>query len=141
MYNGSQRGRVISIDGISPSLCCRECDVVILEPINLAKGEISYAIKPMYGRPSYKFCIDGGHYPVTGAIDNYKGLRRLTEREAYRLMGVSEENIDKILSADICRGAHYRLAGNSIIVDVLYYIFKQIFYPVRGKNRQLEIEF
>lgn len=46
-------------------------------------------------------------------------VRKLTERECYRLMGVDDEDIDKLLAAPIARTAHYKLAGNSIIKDCL----------------------
>lgn len=58
--------------------------------------------------------------------DNYR-IRKLTERECFRLMGVSDYDIDKIQKAGISRTQQYKLAGNSIVVDVLYYIFKKLF--------------
>lgn len=42
-------------------------------------------------------------------------------------MGVSDSDIDKIQKAGISRTQQYKLAGNSIVVDVLYYIFKNMF--------------
>ena len=54
-------------------------------------------------------------------------IRRLTERELYRLMDVEEKDIDTLLSAPIPRTQHAKLAGNSIVVSCLYYIFKNIF--------------
>lgn len=53
-------------------------------------------------------------------------IRKLTPRECFRLMDVSEENIDKIQAAGISNTQQYKLAGNSIVVDVLYYIFKNL---------------
>ena len=41
-------------------------------------------------------------------------------------MGVSDEDIDKIISA-VGKTAAWKLAGNSIVVDTLYYIFKTMF--------------
>ena len=59
----------------------------------------------------------------------YEGIRirRLSERELYRLMDVSEPDIDTLLAAPIPRTQHAKLAGNSIVVSCLYYIFKNIF--------------
>lgn len=54
-------------------------------------------------------------------------IRKLTPRECFRLMGVSDSDIDKIQQAGISRTQQYKLAGNSIVVDVLYYIFKEMF--------------
>lgn len=41
-------------------------------------------------------------------------IRKLTQRECYRLQGVSEKDIDTLLSSGISNSAHYKLAGNSI---------------------------
>lgn len=61
-----------------------------------------------------------------GVVQNYR-IRKLTPRECFRLMGVSESDIDKIQSAGISKTQQYKMAGNSIVVDVLYYIFKNLF--------------
>lgn len=53
-------------------------------------------------------------------------IRKLTPRECYRLMGVDDESIDKLLATDIAKTNHYVLAGNSIVVDNLYYIFRNL---------------
>ena len=54
-------------------------------------------------------------------------IRRLTERELYRLMDVSEPDIDTLLAAPIPRTQHAKLAGNSIVVACLYNIFRNLF--------------
>lgn len=54
-------------------------------------------------------------------------IRKLTPRECFRLMSVSEENIDKIQAAGISNSQQYKLAGNSIDVNVLKAIFRQLF--------------
>lgn len=61
-----------------------------------------------------------------GVVENYR-IRKLTERECFRLMGVTDADIDKIKSAGISRTQQYRMAGNSIVVDVLYHIFRKMF--------------
>lgn len=65
-------------------------------------------------------------------------LRRLTERESFRLMGVRDSDTDKIQAyeepgvkkSQISSTAQYALAGNSIVVDVLAALMEQMFYPV-----------
>ena len=54
-------------------------------------------------------------------------IRKLTERECFRLMGVDEADIDKIQAAGISKSQQYKMAGNSIVVHVLYHIFKNLF--------------
>ena len=53
-------------------------------------------------------------------------FRRLTERECFRLQGVSEHQIDLIQAAGISGNQQYCMAGNSICVDVLVGIFKNL---------------
>jgi len=60
-------------------------------------------------------------------IDGKIRIRRLTPREYFRLMGVDDKDIDTIQSAGISDSQQYKMAGNSIVVDVLYYIFKNMF--------------
>lgn len=78
--------------------------------------------------------FDNGHQLVElengiGAINTEQGLifiRKLTPREALRLMDVSEHDIDIILS-EVSNTQAYKLAGNSIVVSVLVEIFKNLF--------------
>lgn len=53
-------------------------------------------------------------------------IRKLTEAECFRLMGVSDQDIEKIANSGVSRSAQYKLAGNSIVVDVLYHIFRKL---------------
>ncbi|MBO7235198.1 MAG: DNA cytosine methyltransferase [Alistipes sp.] len=54
-------------------------------------------------------------------------IRKLTPRECFRLMGVDDVDIDKIQGAGISNSQQYKMAGNSIIVDTLYYIIRKLF--------------
>ena len=54
-------------------------------------------------------------------------IRKLTPRECFRLMGVDDSDIDKIQAAGISQSGQYKLAGNSIVVDVLFHIFRKMF--------------
>lgn len=67
-------------------------------------------------------------------------IRRLTERELYRLMDVDEKDIDTLLAAPIPCTQHAKLAGNSIAVACLYYIFRNLFVdtePAAGVQTKL----
>lgn len=55
-------------------------------------------------------------------------VRKLTPRECFRLMGVREGNIDRIMGCGVAKSKLYGLAGNSIVVDVLVYIFAELFH-------------
>jgi site-specific DNA-cytosine methylase len=54
-------------------------------------------------------------------------IRKLTPRECFRLMGVDDKDINKIQAAGISQSGQYKLAGNSIVVDVLFHIFRKMF--------------
>lgn len=58
-------------------------------------------------------------------------IRKLTPTECFRLMGVSDPDIKKIREAGISDSQQYKLAGNSIVVDVLEGIFTQLFKAER----------
>ena len=54
-------------------------------------------------------------------------IRKLTPRECFRLMGLHDDDIDKIQATGISNTQQYKMAGNSIVVDVLEAIFKNLF--------------
>ena len=57
-------------------------------------------------------------------VDNYR-VRKLTPRECWRLMGFTDEQFDK--AAEVCSNTQlYKQAGNSIVVNVLEEIFKNV---------------
>lgn len=67
-------------------------------------------------------------------------VRRLTERELYRLMDVDEHDIDTLLASGISNTQHARLAGNSIVVSCLYHIFDTLLlHPEPRQGQQLKL--
>lgn len=60
-------------------------------------------------------------------IDTDFRIRKLTPRECFRLMGLKDDDIDKIQQVGISNTQQYKLAGNSIVVDVLEGIFRNLF--------------
>lgn len=54
-------------------------------------------------------------------------VRKLTPKECFRLMGFSDEAFDAAQSAGISNSQLYKQAGNSIVVDVLYYIYVELY--------------
>lgn len=62
-----------------------------------------------------------------GKLDNEElYFRYLTPRECFRLMGFDDKDFDKVLEKKIPKNRLYALAGNSIVVDVLEAIFKEL---------------
>lgn len=71
--------------------------------------------------------VTSAHAPKVYGLSTAYRIRKLTEREAFRLMDVSEEDIDKIQAAGISKTQQYKMAGNSIVVSCLYHIFDKMF--------------
>lgn len=69
----------------------------------------------------------GGNEPKVLQLQPRYRIRKFTERECFRLMGVDDADIDTIQASGVSRSAQYKMAGNSIVVDVLYHIFRQAF--------------
>lgn len=66
-------------------------------------------------------------------------IRKLMPTECLRLMDVSEEDIEKIRNCGISKPAIYSLAGNSVVVNVLYHIFHKLFVDKSNPNQQLTL--
>lgn len=66
-------------------------------------------------------------------------IRKLTPRECFRLMGVDNADIDKIQAAGISNSSQYKLAGNSIVVDVLFHLFRKMFTDTANEDKQLTL--
>ena len=65
-------------------------------------------------------------------------IRKLTPKECFRLMGFSDCDIDILIDNGISNTQLYKMAGNSIVVDVLEEIFVELLnqyenvFPVGG---------
>ena len=93
--------RVYSPDGVCPTL--HTCSGGNTETKIIVEGEKEYAV------------IDGKKVRV----------RRLTEKERFRLMGVKDEDSAKI-ARNQSPSSQCHLTGDSIVVNVLMAIFGQI---------------
>lgn len=87
----------------------------------------------------YCFCVDTTN---TGGIkETYNTgdfrVRKLTPRECFRLMGMYDVDIDKIQATGMSNSQQYKMAGNSIVVDVLEGIFRELFL---SNNNQYNTE-
>ena len=134
-----QAGSVWDTDGIAPTLDTmqggyREPCIVDNENNNenninivigstqknayIGNGEMSPTLTSAMG-------TGGGHTPMIGNIPNYR-IRKLTPKECWRLMGIDDECFDKAEQVN-SNSQLYKQAGNGIVVNVLYYIFKELF--------------
>ena len=54
-------------------------------------------------------------------------IRKLTPKECFRLMGFSDKDFDAAKNVGVSNSQLYKQAGNSIVVDVLYYIYVELY--------------
>lgn len=66
-------------------------------------------------------------------------IRKLTPRECFRLMGVTETNIEKIQQSGVSQTQQYKMAGNSIVVDCLFHLFRKMFTEQECESQQLSL--
>lgn len=83
-------------------------------------------------------CCGGGDREPKVVINSYR-IRKITPREAFRLMGVDDADIDKIQASGISNSQQYKMAGNSIVVDVLYHIFRKMFVETENETDTLRL--
>ena len=78
-----------------------------------------------------------------GCLVDAKGkhyrIRKLTPREVGRLMDVSDEDIDRIEATGLSKTAMYKMYGNSIVVNVMFHIFRKLFIEKDNENQQLSL--
>lgn len=85
--------------------------------------------------PTIRTAAGGGHIPSVcttdeGRIEKIVGqykIRKLTPMECWRLMGFDDDDFYKAKRAGVSDTQLYRQAGNSIVVNVLEAIFKNLF--------------
>ena len=85
--------------------------------------------------------MDGGEAPChyEGKESTSYRIRKLTPRECFRLMGVTEADIDKIQQSGVSQSQQYKMAGNSIVVDCLYHMFRKMFTETACESQQLSL--
>lgn len=78
-------------------------------------------------------CIRANNHN-THILNDFR-IRKLTPKECLRLMGLSDEDIDKIKSTGLSDSSLYKLAGNSIVKQCLDYIHINMFKDNVYKNQ------
>lgn len=126
-YSNSQNGLIVSIKGVAPCMA------------GGGRGHDSDVPKILIKQQNNMIAqID----KKTGKAE-YFGIRKLTPRECFRLMDVSDEDFNKLLATDengkrlISNSALYRLAGNSIVENCLCEIYKRIWLSEDAPQYQM----
>lgn len=134
----------INYSGTSNTLTTVQKDNYVLEPnvLRAERTEYGKAIRKQYekGEITEKIGNMREYNPRTDGVsntlttvqkDNYLfetnfRIRKLTPKECWRLMGIDDECFDKAEQVN-SNSQLYKQAGNGIVVNVLYYIFKELF--------------
>lgn len=142
-YNYESDGRVYSPSGVSPCLRSKEPNQKIDENDTILiknatkKGyleandgdgvNISSRMKYQRGNVQYQsiqtITTSGGN--ERAVVENLR-IRKLTPKECWRLMGFDDEDFEKAEKVN-SNTQLYKQAGNSIVVNVLEAIFKNLF--------------
>lgn len=126
-WKNPQVGRIYDPDGCSPTL--NTCGGGSHEPKILQVGNVNPSGKGMNGNV---FSEDG----LAPTLTTNKGegnkiltgirIRKLTPKECFRLMGFSDSAYEAA-SKVVSNSQLYKQSGNSIVVDVLYYILVELY--------------
>lgn len=126
-WKNPQVGRIYDTDGRSPTL--NTCGGGSHEPKIVQVGNVNPSGKGMNGNV---FSEDG----LAPTLTTNKGegnkiltgirIRKLTPKETFRLMGFSDSAYDAA-SKVVSNSQLYKQSGNSIVVDVLYYILVELY--------------
>lgn len=69
-------------------------------------------------------------------------VRKLTPAECFELMGCDQPTVDILTDTEktgVSRSQQYKMAGNSIVVDVLYHMFRKMFIETKNESKQMTI--
>lgn len=131
-------------DDTSNAITTVQKDNLLMEqiPINTDSEGNARTINTHYQDMNMQSVTDKSHDGygyVRTAVQRQFRIRKLTERECFRLMGVDDSDIDIIQASKVSRSQQYKLAGNSIVVDVLCAIFDKMFINKETENLQLKL--
>lgn len=119
--------RVYSPEGISPTLTTmnggnREPKIEVIGNYMPSGHNASRIVDSNYIEPTIK----ENHGTITATNIGLR-IRKLTPLECWRLMGFDDEDFYKAKNSGISNSQLYKQAGNSIVVNVLMKIFKNLF--------------
>lgn len=126
-FENPQTGRIYSSEGISPTLNTmqggdRQPKVLIDDTQGFGGVRTYEDICPTLRSQRSGLKTASGYR-----------IRKLTPLECFRLMGFADEDFNKCVEAGISNSQLYKQAGNSIVVDVLEGIFREL---SRGSNHE-----
>ena len=126
-YTKSKNGNCIQNNNECPTLDTRcDCLGVVINPLKGKSGKSWQFEQQVYDENgsarTLKASEGSGNIPK---VINDLRIRKLTPKECFRLMGVKDEDFEKC-AKNQSDSSLYHLAGDSIVVNVLMAIFKEL---------------
>lgn len=140
----TRRGRVQDNGNTCPTITATETGICRIEPKerffkqaletlnenDCNSGDTINAFNKHVDKSGYSLTLttrpEGFKTAILPVTDDIR-IRKLTPKECFRLMGFSDENFDAAQKAGVSNSQLYKQAGNSIVVDVLYYIYVELY--------------
>ena len=116
----TRRGRVQK-DSIQTLTTQNNLGVVTLGNYSPSNHNASRIVDKEYSAPT----VMENHGTITATQTSDLRIRKLTPKECFRLMGVKDEDYEKV-TKNQSDSSLYHLAGDSIVVNVLMAIFKEM---------------
>ena len=130
----TRRGRVQDKGNTCPTLTAQNQEVVRIEKVGQISSNGSQCGTVISDNGISTNLVAGTHGYANSHISTQYRIRKLTPRECGRLMGVSDEDIDKMASVN-SNTQLYKQFGNSIVVDVMCAMFENLnFNQRKGDN-------
>lgn len=123
--SGGQNGNIYSTDGIAPTL--RSGQGIVGNGIGSNNAPKILEENKVIAPTQTTMCNRSCSSATVLIKDVYYRIRKLTPLECFRLMGFSDEDFYILKENGISDSQCYKMAGNSIVVDVLYYIYLELY--------------
>lgn len=131
---GGQKGFIHTENGIIGAICATEykqpkqiIEDNMIKMLGLLPIKGNEQVRRVYGTdgisPTLNTMQGGNRQPKI--LENIR-IRKLTPKECFRLMGFSDEKFE-VVEKLVSNTQLYKQAGNSIVVDVLYYILVELY--------------
>lgn len=121
----ARRGRVQDNGNTCPTLTAQNQEIVRIEKVGQISSDGSQRGTVIYDNGISTNLVAGTHGYANSHIATKYRIRKLTPRECGRLMGVSDEDISKMAAVN-SNTQLYKQFGNSIVVDVMCAMFRNL---------------
>lgn len=121
----TRRGRVQVNGNTCPTITAQNQEIVRLEKVGQISNDGSQCGTVYSDSGISPTLIAGTHGDANSKVFTQYRIRKLTPRECGRLMGVSDEDISKMAAVN-SNTQLYKQFGNSIVVDVMCAMFRNL---------------